>query len=189
MTKFSEIAKDPHYDSAASGASRATIFVFIATFVYLLLFADASPGVLGGAAFFCIGIFAVSLVISMPLFLIRAKLPRFGSLVSIADIAATFFVTRAVYLWLFSVPIPSVAGQSFTCQEPLPEFTLGADSRPTEAEVVKLCACIWDNFGEWEKAAARAYSEGRSADVSSIHAQAFPSRFGRALKDCGGMDL
>ena len=36
----------------------------------------------------------------------------------------------------------------FTCKEPLPQFTLGATSNPSDAELAKLCACIWSKLPE-----------------------------------------
>jgi hypothetical protein len=43
--------------------------------------------------------------------------------------------------------------RSFTCKEPLPEFTLGPTSSPSDAELAKLCACILGRFpeGGWER--------------------------------------
>jgi hypothetical protein len=92
MAKLDEIVKHPNYTAAASSASKATIFVFITTFAYLAFFSGISPGLIGGAAFFFIGIFVVSLTISMPLFLLRAKVPRLGLLISLTDIALTIFL-------------------------------------------------------------------------------------------------
>jgi hypothetical protein len=144
---------------------------------------------IGGAAFFFIGMFVVSLVVSMPLFLLRAKAPRLGFLISIADIALTIFLTRAAYLWLFDQA--SVTADPFVvvCREPIPKFTLGPHSNPSEAEVQRLCACIWEKLNGWEKDTARAIAEGREGDVSALNMRAFPSRFGSAIKECGGMDL
>jgi len=189
MAKLDELVKHPNYTAAASSASKATIFVFIATFAYLAFFSGISPGLIGGAAFFFVGIFVVSLIISMPLFLLRAKVPRLGSVISLADIALTIFLTRAVYLWLFAQV--SVAGNPFVvvCREPIPEFTLGSHSKPSEAEVQRLCACIWANLKSWEKDTARAIAEKRMEDISALNMRAFPSRFGSRLKECGGMDL
>src|SRR5688500_16362252 len=150
MAKLGDIVNRPNYTAAASSASKGTIFVFIATFIYLVFFSGVSPALIGGAAFFFVGIFVASIVISMPLFLLRAKVPRLGAIISLADIALTIFLTRAVYLWLFA-PI-SVAGNPFVvvCREPIPEFTLGSHSNPSEAEVQRLCACIWENLKGWE---------------------------------------
>jgi hypothetical protein len=189
MAKLGDIVNHPNYTSAASNASKGTIFVFIATFIYLVFVSGVSPGLIGGAAFFFTGIFVVSIVISMPLFLLRAKIARLGAIISLADIALTIFRTRAVYLWLFT-PI-SVAGNPFVvvCREPIPEFTLGSHSNPSETEVQRLCACIWENLKGWEKETARALAEKRTGDVSALNMRAFPSRFGSRLKECGGMDL
>ena len=102
MVKLSDVANDPNYDGAASGASKATITVFVGTFAYLVFFSAVRPGIIGGAIFFLVGMFAASLLISMPFFLLRTKIPKLGLLVSISEIAATIFATRAIYLWLFS---------------------------------------------------------------------------------------
>jgi hypothetical protein len=125
----------------------------------------------------------------MPLFLLRAKVPRLGLLISTADVALTIFLTRAVYLWLFAPP--SVAADPFVvvCREPIPEFTLGSHSNPSEAEVQRLCACVWESLKGWEKDTARAIAEKRTGDVSALNMREFPSRFGSRLKECGGMDL
>jgi hypothetical protein len=195
VAKLSEIVEHPSYDAAASGAAKTTIFVFIATFGYLVFLSGVAPGLISGAAFFVIGIFAVALLISAPLFLLRIKLPRLAPLVSIADIAITILVTRAVYLWLFAPPQvaaqSAVTGEPFvvTCSQPVPEFTLGAESHPSKAEVANLCTCVWNKLGSWEKDAARAISQGREGEVSALNKAAFPSRFGKAVRECGGMDL
>lgn len=189
MAKLDEIVKHPNYTAVAGSASKATILVFVATFAYLALFSGISPGLIGGTAFFFIGIFVVSLIISMPLFLLRAKAPRLGPLISLADVALTIFLTRAVYLWLFAQL--SVVGDPFVvvCSQPIPEFTLGSHSKPSDAEVQRLCACIWENLKGWEKDTAQAIAEKRMGDVSALNMRAFPSRFGSRLKECGGMDL
>ena len=75
------------------------------------------------------------------------------------------------------------------CEKPMPEFTLGRSSNPTDEQVAELCDCIWNNLGGWEKESSRAISEGRETDVSALNMAAFPSRFGRAVQNCGGMDL
>jgi len=102
MPDIENIANDPTYDAQATAASKATIFVFIGTFLYMLYGTDISPGLIGGALFFIVGIFAVSLAISMPLMLIRMKCPKTSLIISTADVAITIVVTRWVYLLLFA---------------------------------------------------------------------------------------
>jgi hypothetical protein len=189
MAKLKEIVGDPNYNASAMSASKATIFVFVATFGYLALFSGISPGFIGGAAFFFIGIFVVSIVISMPLFFIRAKAPRWGAIFSVADIVLTIFLTRAVYFWLFTPAV--LAGNPFvvTCKEPIPEFTLGINSNPSEQQVQQLCSCIWSKLGTWEKQTSQAFVEGRESDVSYLYKRGFPARFGSAVKECGGMKM
>lgn len=97
-----EVAKHPNYDAAATGASKSTIFVFIGTFLYMLFGTDISPGLLGGAMFFSVGIFVVSFVIALPLFIARIKLPALSLIIHIVDYAVTIVATKSVYLWLFA---------------------------------------------------------------------------------------
>lgn len=75
------------------------------------------------------------------------------------------------------------------CTEPLPEFTLGIDSNPSELEVTVLCGCIWEELGDWERRTSQALTEGRDSKVSAMHKRGFPSRFGSVVKQCGGMDM
>ena len=106
-------ADDPNYDGAASSVSKTTIFTVLAS-GYLFFFSGVVPSVfsvsgvlgflLGGGAFVFIGMFAVSILISIPLFLLRAQVPALSILMSIANVAATIFATRFVYLWLFASP-------------------------------------------------------------------------------------
>lgn len=202
MPKLDEIASDPSYDSEASSASKATIFAFVATFIYMIFGSGVRSGIFGGFVFFIVGIFAVSIVISMPLFVLSKKIPKLRLLTSALDIVVTVLVTRYAYLWIFGValaggesqgeqltPIQEMEPFVVRCHEPLPEFSLGEDSNPNETQVAELCACIWDNLGNWERRAAQAISEGRESDVSALNMRALPSRFGTAVKRCGGMDL
>jgi len=75
------------------------------------------------------------------------------------------------------------------CSEPLPVFTIGKDSIPTKEQEHALCECLWENLGQWEREVAGKISQGRESEVSKLHMNAFPSRFGSAIKKCGGMDL
>lgn len=83
------------------------------------------------------------------------------------------------------------AGSPFVvrCSIPIPEFTLGSTSSPSKDQVSQLCTCIWDNLGSWERDVAQAASENRENEISELHLRAFPSRFGEALRQCGGMNL
>ena len=75
------------------------------------------------------------------------------------------------------------------CSEPLPEFTLGKDSSLTKKQERALCECIWENLGQWEREIAKKISQGKESDLSKRQKRAFPSRFGSAVKKCGGMNL
>lgn len=75
------------------------------------------------------------------------------------------------------------------CKEPLPVFTLGEYSNPTKTQEEKLCACIWENLGGWEREVSEKLAQGKESEVSALHMRAFPPRFGSAIEKCGGMEL
>ena len=75
------------------------------------------------------------------------------------------------------------------CKEPLPVFTLGVHSNPTKEQETALCACIWQNLGRWEREVSEKIARGKESEISWLHRQAFPSRFGSAVEKCGGMKL
>ena len=72
-----------------------------------------------------------------------------------------------------------------SCPQPVPEFTLGPTSNPTEAEVTRLCDCIWGSLNSQEKDMARAIAGGVGG-VSELDLRAFVSGFGRVVEQCGG---
>lgn len=76
----------------------------------------------------------------------------------------------------------------FTCKEPLPQFTLGATSNPSDAELAKLCACIWSQFpeGGWEREVA---AKIRRGEDPGWRRHGFGPRFGAAVDACGGRSL
>ncbi len=84
---------------------------------------------------------------------------------------------------------PTNTGNPFLvkCDEPVPEFTLGRDSNPSDSEVAALCACIWSSLNGWEKETSKLIADGKESDVSWLHMRAFPARFGQRIDDCGGM--
>jgi hypothetical protein len=75
------------------------------------------------------------------------------------------------------------------CTEPLPNFTLGRDSNPTKEQERNLCACIWENLGQWERKVSEKIAQGKDSEISEMYQRAFTYRFGRAVKKCGGMEL
>jgi len=83
--------------------------------------------------------------------------------------------------------------RSFRCEQPLPEFTLGETSNPTDEELARLCQCIWDRLGSWEKRVATALSKGEQPTEPlpspDMNVRAFLPRFNASLTACGGYDL
>ena len=78
--------------------------------------------------------------------------------------------------------------RSFKCKESLPEFTLGPTSNPSDAEVEKLCSCIWSKLpvGGWER---RVSGQIRKGEDPGWRGRAFRQRFSAAFEDCGGFSL
>ena len=116
-------------------------------------------------------------------------------------VAVVAYIVFAIWPYLMLVPFgwaldliglaKYVASDPFVvvCPQPIPEFTLGPNSNPSEAEVQRLCDCIWANLNSREKDIARAIASGRGDEVSALNLRAFSSRFGSVVEQCGGMDL
>ncbi len=85
-------------------------------------------------------------------------------------------------------PTDAAEPRSFACEEPLPEFTLGPESDPSESELEQLCKCIWSKFPEdgWERRTSEKIVAGEDP---GWRLEAFIPRFGAALKACGGYNL
>ena len=156
----------------------------------MLVFSDATPGIVGGVLFFLVGIFAVSLLVAMPLFAIRCKFPSIGWLTSIANVAVTILVTSAAYSWLFEAQ-QGIAGEPFVvdCGEALPEFTLGRNSNPSSVDVNALCSCAWEGLDSSQRTIAGQIVEGGGANLSESAQHAFATEFGQILRQCGAMEL
>ena len=76
------------------------------------------------------------------------------------------------------------------CAEPLPIFTLGEKSQPTEQQVKELCGCMWNSFPKdgWEQRTSQLIRNKQDPGWSN-KGRAFISRFGDAMKACNGMSL
>jgi hypothetical protein len=104
---------------------------------------------------------------------------------------AVRFIVAAIITYgvlLNSNVAASQAVRSIKCDQPLPEFTLGENSQPTDEQVSALCACIWDKLPEkgWERRTSALIKAGEDA---GWRARPFMARFSSALEDCGGMQL
>ena len=171
-----------------------TIIVFIATSLYLVLFSDTKPGpsITGkiiGIVYFFFGWLAIVFVISLPLYLFLTRVPRIRGLTSLVNIVLTIFLTRAFYLWLFAEPSSTADPYVVVCPQPIPEFTLGPNSNSSEAEIRRLCSCIWAGLNTQQRNIAQAITSGRSDEVSASNRRGFSSRFGSVVERCGGLDL
>jgi hypothetical protein len=85
-------------------------------------------------------------------------------------------------------PPGSSQPRSFMCKEPLPEFTLGRESNPSDAQLATLCTCIWSKLpeGGWEREVS---AKIRRGDDPGWRGRGFGPRFGAAVDACGGRSL
>jgi hypothetical protein len=88
-----------------------------------------------------------------------------------------------------STPIADSEPYEVRCKEPLPTFTLGPESNPTNEQEGALCACIWQSLGRLEREVSEKIIQSRDSEVSEAHLRAFIQRFGSAVEKCGGSDL
>lgn len=88
-----------------------------------------------------------------------------------------------------SFETPEALNRSFACAEPLPEFTLGPMSDPSDQEVTDLCACIWDNLPSDAKETATQLTSESGSRPSDANIDRFAVHFGEGLRGCGGDQL
>lgn len=93
----------------------------------------------------------------------------------------------SVSLLLLALPA-SGEPRLFKCKQPLPEFTLGPTSNPSDAELAKLCACVWSKLpeGGWERDVS---AKIRRGEDPGWRGRGFIPRFGAAIDACGGSSL
>lgn len=95
----------------------------------------------------------------------------------------------AIALVVLATSLASAAEpRTFVCREPLPQFTLGEASDPTDDQLQELCNCVWTQFpeGGWEQSTSK---QIRAGDNPGWRGRAFQSRFSQALETCGGFSL
>jgi hypothetical protein len=108
-------------------------------------------------------------------------------------------VLLTIGMALGSVPVSSIAQPASSsyydqskreviCAEPLPVFTLGEKSNPTQQQVSALCTCIWNKFPKdgWERRTSQLI---RNNQDPGWRGGGLLSRFGDAIKACDGMTL
>ena len=90
-----------------------------------------------------------------------------------------------ITLLLIAAPAANGEPRSFECKEPLPKFTLGPSSNPSEAQLSKLCACIWAKLpaGGWEREVS---TQIRNGEDAGWRTNGFIPRFSAARDACGG---
>lgn len=113
MSDFKDFLKTNSFQSQGEQHSKASIAVFIVTFLYMLFVYDNSPGFIGGALFGFVGLFLTPIIIALPAVMMKLlvvtnlstnpKLARIlSSLLDLAYLVVTAFLTRYAYLSVFS---------------------------------------------------------------------------------------
>ena len=104
MASVKEIVDTPTYDSEASGASKASIVTFLLTVGYMIFFSgvDIEGRIVGLLVFILVGIFAVSLVVAMPFFILKKKWSSYTLVLDLASMLVTIWLTFYAYTWMFS---------------------------------------------------------------------------------------
>ena len=130
----------------------------------------------------------------------RIRLIIFGFLVILANIAFFYFafpdtIFGRAATWVISFVQQEGATHSeplnrtFICQEPLPEFTLGPKSNPSDQQITDLCKCVWENLPDAAREFATLVSHSTNSQTSEASINLFVQNFGVALDKCGGNDL
>ena len=103
MSKLQKLSKDPNYEKTASSFSKLTMAIFFLSYVYFVITKGGNPGGwLNVILFLIVGLFASSLFIAAPLFIIKKLFPKISFLIIIANILITFFITKYAFLWLLT---------------------------------------------------------------------------------------
>jgi len=78
--------------------------------------------------------------------------------------------------------------KTVVCKEPLPIFTLGENSNPSNKQVRTLCSCIWNEFPTtgWERETSEKIRNGIDP---GWRGKGLVGRFSKALEKCGGYNL
>lgn len=101
MNKLEEISSAPDYDSAASSYSKLIIAAFFVSYVYMVVTAGGNPGGwVGPITFLLVGLFASSLFIAAPFFILKKMFPRMSLLITALSLFVTFVITKYLFLWL-----------------------------------------------------------------------------------------
>lgn len=103
MENLQQISSQSDYNKKASSFSKLIIAVFFIAYVYVVFTAGGNAGGwLGPMIFLVIGLFASSIFIAAPLYVLIRLFPRFSMAVTILSIILTFLITKLTFIWLFA---------------------------------------------------------------------------------------
>ena len=202
------------YERQKETAGSLVTFIWLGVGVFLFLTNDEAVFLSWQAAlYFLPGTFIAALTLGLTLYAVQRAVARVLTallikLTASAVLAITVFGLLSTMVWgvliyhiadfvvsdlLFPSTVASTSEavngpKLFKCKQPVPEFSLGFNSNPSNHELEQLCNCIWSRFpeGGWEREIS---AKIRAREDPGWRAEAFGSRFGTAVEICGGMEL
>lgn len=196
MSHLERMVEESGFDEEASKAGKETMSTFILTFFGCLFFLDDTAGLLGGALFFFVGIFAAPIFIATPLLYLKKRFPSGLIVFTLLDLAITAFVTIMTFSYFFTNPLDFAVpvnqesrDYSLKCDEAIPEFTLSGTVIPSEQQVKDVCGCIWSEYSPWAKEVSTLMANGQQDQVSELKLRTFIAHFGNTVESCNTENL
>jgi hypothetical protein len=78
----------------------------------------------------------------------------------------------------------NAVGLEVQCEQLMPAFRLDVGGQLPDADVNRLCTCIWNHLGGWDRTMASAFARGSEMEITPIHRRAFPGRFDQIIALC-----
>lgn len=181
------------YDMHASMGSKRSIFTFIATFIVCLFLFDNSASLFTGAIFVLVGMLTVSVAIAMPFYFYQKGHSKVTPLVSIIEILTTLFVTAIFFSYFFTNSDNLTTATSghdnnnpyiVSCEQPLPEFTLGTTIIPSKMQSDTVCTCIWEELSPLAKNLSAFLVRNKSHGATDEQLRLFLYELGVATEVC-----
>lgn len=166
MNKLQEISSQPDYDSKASSFSKLIIATFFISYVYMILTTSSKTGWIGLVIFLFAGLFISSIVIAMPFFILKRAFQKISIVIVIISIFTTFFVTKAVFNWVFDEPktttTASVLPEKFSDDEKMfkeslakfgeaSDITNSSDRNATDEQTAKVLSLTLESVEDSKK--------------------------------------
>ncbi len=101
MNKLQQISSQPDYNAKANSFSKLIMAVFFISYVYMVFTVSGDVGGWIWATLFLIGgLFLTSILIAMPLFILKRLFPSISILITVLSVIITFFATKFFFVLL-----------------------------------------------------------------------------------------